>query len=80
MSTSLNVCPYCRDKCPLCHQTPKHSHPIRVCRDCKKQFLGKCCVCGGKNWGPGTAGATGPGKVCDGCCKRSDCTFCKTKL
>ena len=80
---SINVCPYCRRKCGKCHSSiPSNdpSHTLLVCSDCKEEYEKKCCVCGGKKTGPGSVGATGPGKTCKKCFKSpSICILCGAK-
>ena len=72
----LDVCPYCRKTCAKCHGDASNGHGFVVCFDCLKQYENKCYVCGGSKRGPGSAGATGPGKVCNKCFKSSKCTIC----
>ena len=77
---SLIVCPYCRKKCAKCHTTVKSGHSTYVCIDCNKEIGGKCYVCGGSKHGPGTAGATGPGVLCNKCHKINTCLVCGEKI
>jgi hypothetical protein len=54
--------------------------PIYVWVDCNKEIGSKCYVCGGPKKGPGTAGATGPGVLCNKCYKSSTCAHCGEKI
>ena len=80
---SIDVCPYCRKKCGKCHSNISPSdpcHSLLVCPDCKNKNKSKCCVCGGKKTGPGSVGATGPGKTCKKCFKSPFiCILCGAK-
>ncbi len=77
----LDVCPRCRKICAVCHTEAHNPHGLLVCADCKKQYQGKCYVCGGPRKGPGTAGAVGPGSICPKCFKSAfKCYICGTKM
>ena len=77
---TLSVCSNCRNTCAKCHNRTNASHPVWVCMDCNRQYNGKCCVCGGKKTGPGSVGATGPGKTCKKCFKSPFiCILCGAK-
>ena len=48
MSSTISVCPNCRNTCAKCHKPTDSSHPVWVCSDCKRKYDGKCSVCGAK--------------------------------
>ena len=77
----VTVCPYCRKKCVKCHKAVGNKgRSTYVCIDCSHQYNSKCCVCGGKKSGPGTAGATGPGVLCEKCYKVNTCLSCGERI
>ena len=77
---TLEVCPKCRKVCAKCHGDVHNGGSLKVCKDCKDQWAGKCCVCGGPRKGPGVTGAVGPGSVCNNCFKSATkCIFCGAK-
>ena len=52
-----------------------------ICVDCSNEIgSSKCYVCGGPKKGPGTAGATGPGVLCNKCYKVNTCIHCGEKI
>ena len=75
MSSTLTVCPNCRDTCAICRRSTKNNaHSFWVCNDCKRQNSSKCYVCGGKKSG---SGSVGTGTICDRCFKPNTCSLCK---
>lgn len=74
---TLSVCGNCRNTCAKCHNRTNSSHPVWVCKDCNRQYDGKCCVCGGRRSASGTSGA---GKVCNSCHKLNTCALCGKHL
>ena len=78
---SMIVCPYCRKTCAICHASAeKNGFAFIACHDCWRKYESKCYCCGGKKSGPGTAGATGTGRVCGKCYKSNFCPICKQHL
>ena len=78
---TITVCPYWRKTCAKCHKDASTSgNSIWACFDCALEHQSKCCVCGGKKSGPGTAGATGGGRLCNKCFKPNTCAFCGTRI